>query len=112
MMRWQEDEQAYLDAICRIIVEDCGHKMVWIGYAEDDDAKTVKPVAYSGFEEGYLETLKITWADTERGRGPTGTAIRTGKVSMCKNMLTDPKFQAVAQRGEKTGVCFFDSFAA
>ena len=41
--------------------------------------KSVRPAAYSGFEQGYLETLRITWADTDRGRGPTGTAIRTGQ---------------------------------
>lgn len=85
------DETAYLQEICRIIVEDCGHTMVWIGFAEDDETKTVRPVASAGFEEGYIETLHISWADTERGRGPTGTAIRTGQVSLCRNMLTDPQ---------------------
>jgi PAS domain S-box-containing protein len=103
MMRWQEDEQAYLDAVCKIIVEDCGHKMAWVGYAEEDKAKSVKPIASAGFEEGYLETLKITWADTERGRGPTGTAIRTGKVSMCRNMLTDSKFEPWRKEAIKRG---------
>ncbi|MCL4560929.1 MAG: PAS domain S-box protein [Chloroflexi bacterium] len=86
------NEQDYLKEVCRIITEDCGHALVWIGYAEDDEYKSVRPVAFAGFEEGYLETLKITWADTERGRGPTGTSIRTGQVSMCRNMLTDPQF--------------------
>jgi PAS domain S-box-containing protein len=86
------EEDAYLQEVCRIIVEDCGHAMVWIGFAEDDEAQSVRPVASSGFEAGYLETLRITWADTERGRGPTGTAIRTGLPSECQNMLTDPKF--------------------
>ena len=103
MTRWQEDEKAYLDTVCSIIIEDCGHQMVWIGYAQDDDAKTVKPEAYWGFEAGYLETLKVTWADTERGRGPTGTAIRTGKVSMCKNMLTDPSFKPWRKEAIKRG---------
>ena len=87
-----KDELEYLEDVCRIIVEDCGHSMVWVGYADEDEAKTVRPVAYSGFEEGYLETLDITWSDTERGIGPTGTAIRTGKPSACKNMYADPKF--------------------
>ena len=86
------DESAYLDEACRIIVEDCGYAMVWIGYAEDDEARSVRPIASAGFEEGYLGTLNITWADTERGRGPTGTAIRTGKPYLCRNMLTDPSF--------------------
>ncbi len=85
-------EPEYLADVCRIITEDCGHKMVWIGYAQDDADKTVRPMAYAGFDQGYLETLKITWADTERGRGPTGMAIRTGKPCGCQNMLTDPDF--------------------
>ncbi len=96
-------EQEYLDEACRIIIEDCGHAMVWIGYAENDEYKSVRPVAYSGFEEGYLETLGITWADTERGRGPTGTAIRTGEPSMCRNMLNDPKFKPWRAEAVKRG---------
>jgi PAS domain S-box-containing protein len=85
-------EAEFLEAVCRIVVEDCGHTMVWVGFAEEDEAKTVRPVAQAGFEAGYLDTLKVTWADTERGRGPTGTAIRTGQPSRCRNMLTDPGF--------------------
>ena len=97
------DEPAYLHEICKIIVKDCGHAMVWIGFAEEDEGKTVRPLAYEGFEEGYLETLKITWADTERGRGPTGTAIRTGKPTVCRNMLTDPSFKPWREQAIKRG---------
>ncbi|MGO9614510.1 MAG: PAS domain S-box protein, partial [Dissulfurispiraceae bacterium] len=61
-----EDEHWYLTEVCRIIVEDCGHTMVWIGFADDDQDKTVRPVAYAGFEEGYLESANITWADKGR----------------------------------------------
>jgi PAS domain S-box-containing protein len=86
-------ESGFMEAVCRIIVENCGHSMVWIGLANQDEGHTVTPVASFGFDAGYLDTLHITWADSERGRGPTGTAIRIGKVSMCRNMLTDPKFQ-------------------
>ena len=85
-------EAEYLEEVCRIVVHDCGHAMVWIGYAEDDDDKTVHPVAYAGFDEQYVESLHITWADTERGRGPTGMAIRTGQPCGSQNMLTDPNF--------------------
>jgi PAS domain S-box-containing protein len=105
-----EDEQEYLDEVCRIIIEDCGYSMVWIGFAEDDKAKSVRPVAYAGFEEGYLKTLELTWAETERGRGPTGTAIRTGTVAVCRNMLTDPAFapwrEQARQRGYASSIVF------
>jgi PAS domain S-box-containing protein len=86
------DEAAFLQQGCRIIVEDCGYTMVWIGFALQDEAKSVKPMAYAGFDKGYIDSLKITWADTERGRGPTGAAIRTGQVQICADTLNDPRF--------------------
>ena len=97
------EEAAYLQEVCRIIVEDCGYALVWVGFAEDDENKTVRPVASAGFEEGYLENLKITWADTERGQGPTGTAIRTGKPSICRNMLTDLNFLPWREQAKSRG---------
>jgi PAS domain S-box-containing protein len=102
-MMHAEHESQYIQEVCDIIVKDCGHAMVWVGYAENDEAKSVRPVAHSGFEKGYLETLKITWADTERGRGPTGTAIRTGKTCFCRNMLTDPAFELWRAEALKRG---------
>jgi PAS domain S-box-containing protein len=98
-----EEEKAYLEEVCQIVVRDCGYKMAWIGYAENNEAKTIQPVAHAGFEDGYLETLNLTWADTERGQGPGGTAIRTGKPSMCTNMLTDPRFAPWRAQALKRG---------
>ena len=97
------EESEFLDRICKIVVEDCGHAMVWIGYAVEDEARTVCPVAHAGFEKDYLETLNVTWADTERGRGPTGTAIRSGKPAECRNMLTDPGFKPWRDDAAKRG---------
>jgi PAS domain S-box-containing protein len=98
-----QSEADFMAAVCRIVVEDCGHALVWVGLAEEDEAKTVRPAAQAGFEEGYLETLRITWADTERGRGPTGTAIRTGQPSRCRNMHTDPRFAPWRDEAIKRG---------
>jgi PAS domain S-box-containing protein len=97
------NEFSFLNEVCKIIIEDCGHTLVWVGYAQNDKHKSVKPVAYYGFDKGYIEQLKVTWDDTERGRGPTGTAIRTGKPSLCKNMLTDPAFKAWREAALKRG---------
>jgi PAS domain S-box-containing protein len=102
MMR-AENEEEYLGEVCDIIVKECGYKMTWIGFADNNRDKTVTPVANAGFEEGYLETLNLTWADTERGRGPTGTAIRTGTAGRCRNMLTDPAFAPWRSEAVKRG---------
>jgi PAS domain S-box-containing protein len=102
-LMYATDEMSLLREVCNIIVRDCGHQMVWIGFAEDDVARSVRPVACAGFEEGYLETLQITWADTEHGRGPTGTSIRTGQPNICRNMLDDPRFAPWREQALKRG---------
>ena len=56
-------------------------KVALVGYAMNDDEKSVKPIAFAGVEQDYIDKFKITWGDSERGLGPTGTAIRTGKIA-------------------------------
>jgi len=82
-----------LDECCRVLVRHAGYRMAWVGLARDDAAREVGPVASAGVAEGYLDTVHITWADTERGRGPTGTAIRTCVPFVVQNVLTDPRFE-------------------
>jgi PAS domain S-box-containing protein len=96
-------EADYVAEVCKIVVEDCGQAMVWIGFAEDDEEKTVRPVAYAGFEQGYLEAMRVSWADTDRGHGPTGTAIRTGQVGICGDMQTNPAFGPWREEALKRG---------
>ncbi|MBD3413548.1 MAG: HD domain-containing protein [Candidatus Aminicenantes bacterium] len=80
------NEQDLLNRICRIIIDVGGYQQAWIGYAENDKKKTVRPVAQAGHEDGYLDTVNITWADTKQGQNPTGKAIRMGKPSIMKNI--------------------------
>jgi len=84
-------EDSLYHQTCQLIVELGGYCMAWIGLAEDDPGKTVRPVAYAGNDGDYLQQAKITWADTERGRGPTGTAIRDGVPQINHNTADDPR---------------------
>ena len=88
-----ETEMELLQKICSIIVETGGYRMAWVGYAEKDKKKSIRPVAQAGFENGYLETTKISWADNLYGSGPAGTAIRTGKACSTLNIQQDPQFE-------------------
>jgi signal transduction histidine kinase len=85
-------EDALLHEICHIIVEAAGYRLCWVGYAQDDEARTVRPVAQAGYEAGYLQTVRVTWSDSERGRGPAGTAVRTRQPSVMRDAATDPRF--------------------
>ena len=84
------EESFLLNEICRIIVEIGGYPVAWIGFAEEDESKTVRPMARWGVEEGDVEKLTVSWTDDERGGGPTGTAIRTGEISIWRNSANDP----------------------
>ncbi len=88
-----QNEIELLHAVCDTIVENSGYRMTWVGYKEQDKAKSVRLVAQSGFDEGYLEKVMVSWADVDRGRGPTGTAIRTGKPALVHDVLTNPQFE-------------------
>ncbi len=84
------EEYELLRSVCRILVEVGGLRMAWVGYREFNEDKTVRPVTHAGYEAGYLRRINITWGDNERGRGPVGTAIRTGTRSWNRGISTDP----------------------
>ena len=102
-------ETDLLEAICSTLVHVGEYCMAWIGFSEQNEGKGIRPVAYAGFEQGYLESLNLTWADTEKGRGPTGTAIRTGTPSVCNDILSNPKFATWRDEAIKLG---YESFAS
>jgi PAS domain S-box-containing protein len=84
------DERDALGRVCRILVEQGGYRLAWVGVHLQDEAKTIVPIAQAGFDDGYLESAHITWADTERGQGPTGRCIRTRKPIVVLDVAADP----------------------
>lgn len=85
------DDLQMLQTVCRMAVESGGYRIAWVGYAGQDENKTVRPVVFSGYESGFPKALYSTWADTEHGHDPVGTAIRTGKTHIVQNVLNDPQ---------------------
>ncbi len=97
------DEDALLESICQIIIREGGYRFAWVGFAEQDEAKTVRPVASAGQGEGFLQSARVTWADRKRGRGPIGTAIRTGEICIVRNTVQDPTFGPWLAAAKKLG---------
>jgi PAS domain S-box-containing protein len=97
------DETELLRTVCRIAIEVGGYRMTWVGLAEDDESKTVRPVAWAGAENGYVTLANVSWADTERGHGPAGIAIRTGRPWPVQNILNDPAFAPWRAEAAKRG---------
>ncbi len=94
------DEKALLKNICEIIVKEGGYAYAWVGYKRED--KSVQPVAKAG-KDDYAYEVKITWDESETGKGPTGTAIRTGKIVVVREIDTDPRFAPWREKALKSG---------
>lgn len=83
------DELELARTMCRILVEEGHFLAVWVGYAEQNTNKQIRPVAAAGIKASLLKSLNLTWADEEYGQGPAGTAIRTGQVVVCHDIHND-----------------------
>lgn len=103
------DEQTLLNEICRIICEEAGYRLAWVGYAEHDAAKTIRPVAWAGYDSGYIANANLSWSeDTERGQGPAGIVFRRGEIVYVQDFKTDslmvPWRKAALERGYRSGI--------
>jgi PAS domain S-box-containing protein len=101
-------DQLFREA-CRVAVEDGGFRMAWIGLL-NPETRVVEPVARYGFEEGYLDGLKITVAEEAEGAGPTGRALREGRHFVCNDIAGDttmlPWKDAAVERGYRSSAAF------
>jgi len=86
------NERKLLNNVCQKIVEIGGYRFAWVGYIENNEEQTVRPMAYAGYKAEYLKTINISLKDPIRGSGPAGTAIRTGQLVICKDVAADPNF--------------------
>jgi hypothetical protein len=54
-------ELELLHEACQAIIEVGRYRLAWVGYAEHDENKTVRPAGQFGYEDGYLDGLAATW---------------------------------------------------
>ena len=80
------DEQSLLNDVCRTICQVAGYLSAWVGFAEDDAEKSVRPVAWAGVVIEQASSLKTTWADNGEGNGPTGNSIRAAKSCISQDL--------------------------
>jgi GAF domain-containing protein len=57
-----------------------------------DDARTVRPVAFAGTAEGFLDRIHVRWADNDYGWRSIGPAIRSGKPVVVRRLREQPTF--------------------
>jgi PAS domain S-box-containing protein len=103
-------ELQLLNEVCRIAVENGGYRMAWVGYARDDELKSISPMASAGVAEGFLSEIKVSWhEDGPEGQGPAGQVIRTGCAVVHEDLAHEPKashwLSSVHRLGYRGTVC-------
>ena len=79
------DAKSLCSEICRIVAEDGGFPLIWIGQVEKQH---VVPLAWSGPAVDYLKEIKVE-VQGELGRGPTGTCIRENRAVVNDDFATN-----------------------
>ncbi|WP_306056319.1 bacterio-opsin activator domain-containing protein [Natronococcus wangiae] len=89
--------------VCDRLVEADGYRFAWIG-GVNPGSDRIEPKAAAGAEEGYLDEVEITTDENEEsGRGPSGTAIRTGEVQIAHDIQTDATFEPWREAARERG---------
>jgi two-component system, cell cycle sensor histidine kinase and response regulator CckA len=103
-------ETELLDFLCRIVVSTGQYPLAWIGLKGQDECKTVRVAACAGEEAAALRSVDLSWADEDRGRGPVGTAIRSGKPfiinNLPENLAYEPWRRLAASGGYRSAAGF------
>lgn len=87
------NEQELLNEVCRIICDEAGYYLTWVGYTENEDSKSLRPAAAAGMgvKRGFLERLQDFWINPDYGPCLSGLTIQNGRINCINNFTTDPK---------------------
>ena len=85
------DESSLLSSMCEAAVEFGGYAVAWVGMAQHDAEKTVRPVARAGRSTDFIDWVPASWkAEHPTGRGAMGRAIRSGELVAVMDIAADP----------------------
>ncbi|WP_316411847.1 PAS domain S-box protein [Mesoterricola silvestris] len=100
---WCPTREALLKKICEVMVDFGKFRLAWIGW-DDPSTHEVAVVASHGDDQGYLDGMRVRSDDSPLGRGSVGTAIRTGRPSIFRDIPGAPAFQPWRDRAERSGI--------
>ncbi len=103
----ERSEQRILEESCRIAVEAGKISMCWIGLVQEK-ANIMKPAAYAGAVDGYLEHLQLDLSNASGCIEPAVAAVREARNIIYRDIENDKR---TLQSREKTLKLGFKSLA-
>ena len=100
------DEQCLYQEVCRIVSDEGGFPLVWVGLVEQ---RKVAVAASWGPAAGYLDRIRIE-VEGELGQGPTGTCIREDHPVVNDDFGTNPATWPWREATRAHGLCASAAF--
>lgn len=97
------DENELLENICQAIVQQRGYQLAWVGYAQQDESRSIRIMAHASNNGGLPNTMQPVWAENERGMIPSGQAIRSGETQLCQDIANDPHYSPWREEAIRLG---------
>jgi len=77
------------DELCRIVVEQGGFLMGWVGAADDEGI--VRLITSSGADEGFAEAMRLDTGVPVTDLATMGVALREGRTDTCADVFADAR---------------------
>lgn len=90
-----------LSYTCAQVAEQYGYALVQLSLKGEGGAVDIRKSAGAGAD--FLQQIEVRWDDSVNGAGPTGTAIRTGRMQI-RDLVTDPGFEPWRERALEHGL--------
>ena len=97
------DEDECLQDICRAFIKPGNYALAWVGVASSE-VDGVDILCSAGATNYLLEGMISWWGTEDSGRGPTGTALRTGETQVCDNLPEEAILPAWRDRAAAYGL--------
>jgi two-component sensor histidine kinase len=86
---WANEEDKLLSQVCKLAVEVGGYDFAYVGYAQDDEARSIRPMAKFGSISNILEDLPESWA----GEDSSGDALASRCIRSSESVVSKERCQ-------------------
>ncbi len=99
------DEKHLLRDTCRNLVNLGGYRLAWVGYAQDDAAKTIEPIACAGIGERALKNATRAWTKHKNGAAQSiAASLLTGQPQVVRNVASSKEVSTWRSHGGRFGI--------
>jgi putative nucleotidyltransferase with HDIG domain len=100
MIRARTEQELYLGA-CEALTLNGAFELAWVGVPESDPGRTIDVRAKCGRAIDYLDGIHVSWDLGPAGEGPTGRAVRTGRVQSVDHLSSSADFAPWRERAAR-----------